>query len=247
MHDSMTMGAIARRSAQQYPSRTAMIFGEERITYLEYNKRCNRAANTLTGLGVRKGDHVAILGKNSIQYLELCHGAGKVGVVFGTINWRLTPQEISFIVQDADNLVLFVETGFQELVSQFQNELPDVKLVVYGPGEVTLDGALKYEDLTAQASDEEPNVEVNGDDEAVVMYTSGTTGLPKGAVLTHKNIVWDSIACLTYIPPHQEDCFLLSMPMNHVSGLHTQTTTFIAPRPTYRDNGSVGAGSGVQN
>ncbi|MCB2191198.1 MAG: long-chain-fatty-acid--CoA ligase [Deltaproteobacteria bacterium] len=227
MHDSMTMGAIARRSAQQYPNRTAMIFGEERITYLEYNKRCNRAAHTLENLGVKKGDHVAILGKNSIQYLELCHGAAKVGVVFGTINWRLTPQEISFIVQDADNLVLFVEAGFQELVGKFQDELSNVKLVVYG-GETTLEGALQYESLTAQASDEEPDVEVNGEDEAVIMYTSGTTGLPKGAVLTHKNIIWDSIACLTYIPPRQNDCFLLSMPMNHVSGLHTQTTTFIS-------------------
>src|SRR5690606_459943 len=64
--------------------------------------------------------------------------------------------------------------------------------------------------------------------EAVIMYTSGTTGLPKGAVLTHGNIVWDSLFALTYAPPAKGDCFLLSMPMSHVSGLHTQTTTFLA-------------------
>ena len=75
---------------------------------------------------------MAILGKNSIQYLELCHGASKAGVVFGTINWRLTADEISFIVQDADNIVLFVEAGFQELAEQCRDKLPGVQYVVYG-------------------------------------------------------------------------------------------------------------------
>lgn len=226
MQDSMTMGAIVRRSAQQYPHRTAMIFGEERCTFREYNKRVNRAANTLASLGVRKGEHIAILGKNSIQYLEMCHGAGKIGAVFGTINWRLAADEISFIVQDADNVILLIEAGFQDLVAEFNDDLRDVRLIVYG-GQAVLRGALQYEDMVASASDDEPDIEVNGCDDAIIMYTSGTTGRPKGAVLTHTNICWDAMACLTYVAPRQDDCFLLSMPMNHVSGLHTQTTTFI--------------------
>ncbi len=225
--DALTIGSVVCRSAASYPNRTALIFGEERCTFREYNQRVNRAAHTLLGLGLKKGEHVAILGKNSIQYLELCHGAGKAGVVFGTVNWRLAPSEIAFIVQDADNLVLFVEAGFQDLVAEFRSEIPDVHLVVYG-GSRTLDGASQYEDLHDQARDDEPDIEVNGGDEAIIMYTSGTTGLPKGAVLTHSNICWDSLAALTYVPPAQHDCFLLSMPMNHVSGLHTQTTTFLS-------------------
>lgn len=226
MTDSLTMGSIVRRSAAQYPKRTAMIFGEERCTFLQYNARVNRCANMLLSLTLEKGDHIAVLGRNSIQYLEICHASAKAGTVFGPLNWRLAPQELSFIVADADNRVLFVEAGLQELVQKFVADLPGVQLIVYG-GLATLEGALCYKDLVRDASDAEPGVEVNGDDEAIIMYTSGTTGLPKGAVLTHANVCWDSIASLTYVPPRQNDCFLLSMPMSHVSGLHTQTTSFI--------------------
>lgn len=226
-HDGLSIGAIIGRAARQYGARTAMIFGDERCSYAEYDRRVNRAAHALQALGVEKGGHVAILGKNSIQYLELCHGASKAGIVFGTINWRLTVEEIAFIVKDADNEALFIEAGFQEIAGQLRDKLPGVRYVVYG-GPVELEGALSYEELTAQASDLEPDMVVNGSDDAIIMYTSGTTGLPKGAVLTHANVCWDLVAALTYVTPRQGDCFLLSMPMNHVSGLHTQTTTFLA-------------------
>lgn len=225
--DALTMGSVVRRSAAQYPHRTAFIFGEERCTYAAYNQRVNRAAHMLLGLKIDKGDHIAILGRNSIRYLESCHAAAKVGAVFGPINWRLAAPEIAFIIKDGDNKVLLIEHGFQDLVASIREELSDVTLVVYG-GKTTLEGAYQFEDLAADAPDGEPGIEVAGDDPAVVMYTSGTTGLPKGAVLTHSNVCWDSIAALTYLTPGPSDCFLLSMPMNHVSGLHTQTTTFLA-------------------
>jgi len=225
--DALTMGSVVRRAAAQYPHRTAMIFNDERCTFQQYNERVNRAANAFHDLGLRMGDHIAILGKNSIQYLEMCHASAKTGLVFGTINWRLSADEIAFIVNDADNKVLFVEAGFQELLSRFRENISNIRIIVYG-GENTTPDAQQYETLVSQAGSQEPDIEVQGSDDAIIMYTSGTTGLPKGAVLSHSNIVWDSIFALTYVPPQQHDCFLLSMPMNHVSGLHTQTTTFIA-------------------
>lgn len=227
MIDGLTMGSVVRRSAEQYPNRVAMIFREERVTFAAYNERVNRCANALSSLGLSKGDHFAVLGRNSIQYLEMCHASAKIGTVFGPLNWRLAPQELAFIVNDADNKVLMVEAGLQELVSNFANEIKNIRIVIYG-GKPTLAGAISYEELISSAKTDEPEIVVSGEDEALIMYTSGTTGLPKGAVLTHSNICWDSIAALTYVPPQQNDCFLLSMPMSHVSGLHTQTTTFIA-------------------
>jgi len=225
--DALTMGSVVRRSAERYPDRIAMMFNDERCTFRQYNERVNRAAHALRALGMQKGDHVAILGKNSIQYLELCHGAAKMGVVFGTINWRLSADEIAFIVKDADNKVLFVEHDFQDLLAKFRDQIDGIEVVIYGGASVTPQ-ARQYEDLTCRASAQEPEADVNGADDAIIMYTSGTTGLPKGALLSHSNVVWDSMAALTYLPPLQHDCFLLSMPMNHVSGLHTHTTTYLA-------------------
>lgn len=227
MKDALTMGSIVRRSAGLYPNRIAMIFEDERCTFREYNARVNRSAQLLRKLGLRKGDHFAILGRNSIRYLELCHASAKAGTVFGPLNWRLAPGELAFIVGDADNRVLFVEASLQELAAGFRAEIPGVRVVVYG-GELSMKDAEHYDALAVDCEDVEPDIDVNSDDEAVIMYTSGTTGLPKGAVLTHGNIVWDSLFALTYAPPGKGDCFLLSMPMSHVSGLHTQTTTFLA-------------------
>ncbi len=224
--DNMTMGHIVRRSAAQYPNRRAIIYEDRVYTYAQYNQRVNRAANALTGLGIGFGDHVAILGRNSVEYLELCHGSAKIGAVFGTINWRLAPKEITFIVTDGDSKVLVIEAGFQDTLAPVLGDLAGITLVVFD-GPVTLPGALAYDELTAAASDAEPDAEVGSDDEALIMYTSGTTGLPKGALLTHGNICWDSIAYLTYAPPMPFDCLLVGMPMNHVSGLHMQTTAFL--------------------
>lgn len=226
MLDGLTMGSVIRKSAELYPNRTAFIFEDERCTYREYNRRVNKAANGLAGMGLGKGDHIAILGRNSITYLEACHAAAKAGLVFGPLNWRLSAHELSFIVSDADNKVLLVEADFQALAAEFLDDLKGVTVVVYG-GEITLEGAVSYDELTAGASSEEPSVDVDSDDEAIIMYTSGTTGLPKGAVLTHGNVCWDAVSYLTYTPPSAGDCYLLSMPMSHVSGLHNQTTAYL--------------------
>ncbi|MGH3637233.1 MAG: AMP-binding protein, partial [Mycobacterium sp.] len=226
MIDNLTMGHIIRRAAHQYPQHTAILYEDRRYTYAEYNRRVNRAANALRGLGVAFGDHVAILGRNSVEYLEVCHGCAKIGAVFGTINWRLAPKEISFIVTDGDSKVLVIEADFQNKVAEVLDELTGVTLVVFD-GPATLPGALAYDELVAAASDEEPDAEVGSGDDALIMYTSGTTGLPKGAVLTHGNICWDAMSYLTYAPHMPYDCLLVGMPMNHVSGLHMQTTSFL--------------------
>lgn len=226
MTDNLTMGHVIRRAATQYPQHTAIMYEDRTYTYREYNARVNRAGNALRDLGVVFGEHVAILGRNSVEYLEVCHGCAKIGAVFGTVNWRLAPKEISFIVTDGDSKVLVIEAGLQNKVAEVAEELAGVTLVVFD-GPPTLPGALAYEELFAAASDDEPDVEVGSSDDAVIMYTSGTTGLPKGAVLTHGNICWDAVGYLTYAPPMTYDCLLVGMPMNHVSGLHIQTTSFL--------------------
>lgn len=226
MPDALTIGSALRRAAKQYPNRTAYIFREGRLTFRQFNQRVNRCAHALKALGLNKGDHFSVLGRNSIQYLELYHASAKIGTVFGPLNWRLAPKELAFIIADGDNRVLFIEAEMQDLAAQFIGELDGIRIVVFA-GEPDLERAIRLETLLESAPDCEPEVEMNGSDEALILYTSGTTGLPKGAVLTHSNIMWDATACITYIPPRQDDLFLLSMPLSHVSGLHIQTTSFL--------------------
>jgi fatty-acyl-CoA synthase len=224
--DNLTLGQIVKRNADRFPNRTAFICGERSYTFAEYNRRVNRTAHALRSLGVEFGDHVAALGRNSIEYFEIYHGAAKLGAVFGTVNWRLAPSEVCFIVTDGDSKVLMVEAELQEKIEPVLDELAGVRLVVYG-GAPRLPGALSYEDLLAASSDDEPGVEVASADDAVIMYTSGTTGLPKGAVLTHGSVFWDAVSYLTYVRPTKHDSLLVGMPMNHIAGLHIQATAFL--------------------
>ncbi|HEX3930507.1 MAG TPA: AMP-binding protein [Nocardioides sp.] len=226
MIDNLTIGHILRRNAQQFPRRTAIIFEDRSYTCDAYNRRVNRAAHSLAGIGLGFAEHVAILGENSVEYFEVDHACAKLGAVFCTVNWRLAPAEISFIITDVDARILLLEAAFQDKVAEFREDLGDITIVVYG-GPVTLENAYDYEQLLAAASEDEPDVEVGSEDEAVIMYTSGTTGLPKGAVLTHGGICWDAVSYLTYVRPKLPDSFLLAMPMNHIAGLHIQATAFL--------------------
>ncbi|MFG1352243.1 class I adenylate-forming enzyme family protein [Xanthobacter autotrophicus] len=226
MIDGLTMSNVVKRAAALFPTNTAVIFGEREYSYSEYNQRVNRAANVLKGLGVNFGDHVAILGRNSVEYLEVCHAAGRVGAVFGALNWRLSSSELSFIIADGDFKVLFVEAGFQSVVAEALADLHNISLVVFG-GDLTLDGAQDYVALHDAAASSDPCVVVSSSDDAMIMYTSGTTGQPKGAILTHGNICWDAVGYLTYMAPKPYDCALVSMPMFHVSGMHIVTTSML--------------------
>lgn len=226
MIDGLTMSSVVKRSAALYPKHTAIIFGEREYSYREYNERVNRAANVLIDLGVKFGDHVAILGRNSVEYLEVCHASGRLGAVFGALNWRLSSSELSFIIADGDFKVLFVEAGFQSVVAEALADLHNITLVVFG-GDITLLGAQDYGALHDAAATSDPSVVVSSSDNAMIMYTSGTTGQPKGAVLTHGNICWDAVAYLSYLAPKPYDCALVSMPMFHVSGMHIVTTSML--------------------
>ena len=130
MIDGLTMSSVVRRAAEQYGENTAVIYNDRSYTYRAYNDRVNKTANLLLGMGVKFGEHVAILGKNSVEYLEVCHAAGRIGAVFGALNWRLSSDELAFIIKDGDFKVLMVEAGFQPVVVEALKDLPGVAVVV---------------------------------------------------------------------------------------------------------------------
>lgn len=171
--------------AKLFGWRPAFIQGDRTLTWNEFNRRCNRLARGLEELGVRKGERIAILGFNSIEWMEIYFAASKVGAVPVNVNPRFVEQEIKYILEDSDAVVAFVEQPYVDVASKIKGDLPLLKhIVIYDVGREITDlptGTVSYDDLFSY-DDSNPRVDVFNDDFCYLMYTGGTTGFPKGTV-----------------------------------------------------------------
>ncbi len=184
----LLLGELIARNARKLPDKEAVIFGETRLTWGEFNARINRLAHALQDMGIGKGDKVALLMFNCNQCLECYFAIGKLGAVAVPINFRLHPDEITFIANNAEAVALVVGEQLVETVRGIRKDAPAVKQYISVTA-APVEGMLHYESLIQKYPDEEPLVLVDDDDPALIMYTAGTTGKPKGAVLTHKSQV----------------------------------------------------------
>ncbi len=197
---------------------------DRRFTYAEWNARSNRIANTLTSLGVRAGDRVALLLMNSVEYGESFFGVAKLGAVVVPLNWRLVPDELSFILKDAGATTLIYGHEFDDAVVDLQGRGDDGTHVTRwlragGEGGDRPDWALDYDDHLGRASAEEPEIGGAEDDDLYIMYTSGTTGLPKGVIHTHNTATWGVLTIGATAEMRYRDRYLLSLPLFHVGAL----------------------------
>lgn len=206
--------------ARLTPDREALLYTHtgERFTYAQLNARTNRTANFLRALGVQKGDRVSILANNSVIYLDLFYGLAKIGAIFAPLNWRLTARELSFIVADCAPRILFCGPEFTQTVNELWDELKNAQVVSVEGAKI--EGALSYESELARASDAEPErPALNDDDPYCILYTSGTTGRPKGAVLPHRQILWNCINTVISWGLREDDVSPLLTPLFHAGGL----------------------------
>lgn len=208
-----SLAETVRKNARTRPDAPALVFEQQTLTYKQLDVLSSRAANALMKAGVRAGDRVAFLGKNVPEYFTFHFGAAKLNAVLVGINWRLTPPEMSFILNDADVKVLVIE-------SEYLSYLGDMKLA--GDPLIIAIGAQGdfegYDDWISGQSDKDPNIEADLNDTAVQVYTSGTTGHPKGAEISHRNIgaclwAWTQINGLT-----SKGVILHVLPMFHIGG-----------------------------
>jgi fatty-acyl-CoA synthase len=184
------------------PDRVALTYGKENRTYRELTTRVNRLASALRGLGVRRGDRVAYLGPNHPALVETFFAAGALGAVFVPLNTRLAPPELEYVLRDAGAEILLLGEGRDGAGL---------------PGRhVPADG---FEDLVASGDPEPLDEPVALDDPCLIMYTSGTTGRPKGAVLTHGNLVWNTFNLLVDVPLQHDEVTLISAPLFHIAAL----------------------------
>jgi len=187
----LLLGELVARNARKFPGREAVVYGNTRLTYREFNARINRLAHALMDMGINKGEKVAILLFNCNQYLEAYFALAKIGAIAVPLNFRLHPEELKYIVNDSDAVALILGETFVDTIRGIQKDLSQVRQYI-SVTEKPVEGMLHFESLLQKYPDDEPLVLVEEDDPVFIMYTAGTTGRPKGAVLTHKGevMIW---------------------------------------------------------
>jgi acyl-CoA synthetase (AMP-forming)/AMP-acid ligase II len=216
----VNIGSLLTSSAASHPESPAIVHGSLTMDYEQFNARVNRLSNSLWRLGARPGDNVAILMVNCPQMLEAMFAAFKTGCGAVPINFRLHPSEFAYIIDNAEASVLFTTADFDEPIRQLRQDLPRVRHVITtGPA---ADDVMNYDDVLAGESDQFADVEVDPDDVAWLFYTSGTTGVPKGAMLSHRNLEGMTDRFYSDILPDfgEREVVLHAAPLSHGSGLY---------------------------
>jgi len=191
-----------------------------RFTYAQLNRRCNRIANELSRKGIRKGDRVALLMMNGVEYVESFFAIAKIGAVVVPLNWRLLAGDLAFIVADSGAVALLYDGEFDANVETLHAADTMVRCWIRSAATGRCPGwAADYADLMASGSDVEPVVSAEGADNLFIMYTSGTTGLPKGVIHTHETTLWGSLTLNMTCDIRDSDTYLQVMPLFHVGAL----------------------------
>jgi len=195
-----------------------------RFTYLEIDQRANKVASGIKDLGVKKGDRVALLLMNGVEFFESFFALAKIGAVCVPLNWRLVADELSYILKDAGATMLIYGSDFAEITADIQGRgtgaTDIVQWIELSEGNERNAFSREYEDWLSMGSAEEPENTSGDDDNLFIMYTSGTTGLPKGALHTHNTIASALITVSMTADIRFKDRSSIALPMFHIGALH---------------------------
>jgi acyl-CoA synthetase (AMP-forming)/AMP-acid ligase II len=214
----MNIGSVLTEAARKHPEHTAIVYGELRRSYRALNERANRLASALRRSGLGRGDRVAILQRNCPELVETLFASFKAGAVAVPINSRLHPREYQYVIDHSGAKVVVITQEFREGIASIRDELPNVEQVI------CVDGAAPelagYDTVLAQGAPEDDDLDMAPDELCWFFYTSGTTGRPKGAMLSHGNLRFMTDRYVTEVYPLKaDDVVLHAGPLTHGSGL----------------------------
>lgn len=212
---NINIGAMFANRSFLTPDLEACIGTGYRYTYLQMNQRINRFASFLMNSGITAGDRIAILAKNDEQVLTSLFGAAKLGVITVVLNFRLTAPELAYILNDSKCGMLIYGDDFSDTVSSLKSNTPVTEFIAIGSDSPDKE----FESVLRDMSNVEPVPVGQGDDPVVLMYTSGTTGKPKGATLTHTNCFWAAIGLVHTLDWAYKYRYLSVAPLFHIGGL----------------------------
>lgn len=211
------LGEILARNSRRYSDKPALVFEGHTLTFGELNSRVNRLAGALSRRGVTRGDKVAVLMLNRLEVLESFFACHKLGACPVPVNFRLVPNEVKYILTNSDAVGLIVDESLEPLAREAMAGSSTFILTLNVDPQP---GAENYEQALALELDVEPDVIVGEDELSFLMYTSGTTGLPKGAMLTHRNLVANTMNWILEIEARHDDVWLSGLPLFHIGGVN---------------------------
>ncbi|MDK6259380.1 long-chain fatty acid--CoA ligase [Corynebacterium frankenforstense] len=218
------IGDWIRRRAAKSPDNIALVHGDATLTYTQLEERINRLADSLSRQGVHQGDRVAFLGENHPAFMETLFACGAVGAVFVPLNTRLAAPELEFQLVDSRSRTFVATEGLADLAVDAARDSDVERIFIVGDDpsvdaqglESSVSG---YEQLICDGGNVRQTTKVSLEDAAIILYTSGTTGNPKGAIITHGNITWNAINVIIEFDYGASDVALMVSPIFHVASL----------------------------
>ncbi len=216
----LNIGEIINVNANKYPNKLALKDARRQLTFKELNERTNKLANGILKSGIKKGDKLAILSNNSIEFMEIYVAAAKGGFIIVPLNFRLHPDEISFVINNSDAKWLFVESRFYEATEKIWQRAKELGfegvervLIADEPAE----GWKYYEDIVKKGENTYPFIEIKPEDTWIILYTSGTTGKPKGVIRSHRSYIAFFLINEAEFSFTPQDYGMILMPLSHVN------------------------------
>ena len=211
----MLLSDIPTITAHHEPDMVAIHFQGRTITYSQLRDRCNQLSNALLAIAA-PGDEIAILGENSPEYVECYYGVPGAGMALTLLNYRLSARELIYIIGNSEPTILITEPKYLGVISQIRPDIPSVRQLILIDG--SAEDCIGYDEFIADAPISPPPLRPSEDSLCWLLYTSGTTGLPKGAMLSHRNLISAVLNSMCTWPTAGDEVNLFTFPLFHVAG-----------------------------
>lgn len=231
----LRIGEALKSAAHQDPKKVAFVHQDEQVTYQELLQRSYHLAGWLQEHGIRRDDKVGYLFKNGMRFVEIYFGVSMTGGVNVPINFRLGPNEMTYIINHADIKILIVDQEYVEVIQSIRSELPQVEMFIVASSQQDLSAIdmLPYDSIYDTPVCYQEDEQLSDEDAHMIIYTSGTTGRPKGAVLTHKNIMMNALIRLSQIRRDTNSRVLVVAPLFHLAALSSLIYNCLQPGTAY--------------